>query len=74
MFAFTDIDTVDLSSFDTSSVTNFASMFTTDSSRAGVKNAIYGPNFVYRNNADVTDMFYYVNTNRPTDPSWEGVL
>ena len=35
---------------------------------------IYGPKFVYKNNASVSSMFDDCPANKPTDASWEGVF
>ena len=49
-------------------------MFSGDSG-GGVESVVYGDNFVYRNNADVTYMFdTMTDINKPTDSSWEGII
>ena len=74
MFAYSIIDSLNISGFNTENVLNYEEMFAGDSGTL-IKNVIYGPNFVYRNNANVKNMYYTVgNINKPTDPSWEGVL
>ena len=62
---------LDLSSFDTSNVANMSSMFYF---AYGLNTIIYGNNFVYANTASVSNMFYDCPANKPTDPSWDGVL
>ena len=62
---------LDLSSFDTSKVTNMSSMFYNSSS---LNNITYGNGFVYANTANVSNMFHNCPANRPTDPSWNGVV
>ena len=34
----------------------------------------YGNNFVYANTANVRNMFSGCPANKPTDPSWDGVV
>ena len=70
----TKLTTLDVSSFDTSSVTSFGDMF------AGTKNLtniVYGPKFIYQNNAGLTGhggrMFENSPANRPPDSSWAGL-
>ena len=54
------------------SVQTFAYMFYNMSSLTSIN---YGENFVYRNTADVTNMFGIVeDALKPTDPSWEGII
>ena len=62
---------LNLSSFNTSNVTNMSQMFSNSSS---LNNITYGNNFVYANNANVFQMFSNCPANRPTDPSWEGII
>ena len=62
---------LDLSSFDTSNVTDMSDMFYRSSS---LNNITYGNNFVYANNANVSGMFSGCPANKPTDPSWEGII
>lgn len=74
MFSYARINSLDISSFNTENVTNFSGMFISDIS-GGVENVVYGDNFVYKNNADVTHMFSSNrDINKPTDPSWEGII
>ena len=54
------------------SVQTFAYMFYNMSSLTSIN---YGENFVYRNTADVTNMFGIVeDALKPTDPSWKGII
>ena len=62
---------LDLSSFDTSNVTDMSDMFYRSSS---LNNITYGNNFVYANNANISGMFSGCPANKPTDPSWEGII
>ena len=62
---------LDLSSFDTSKVTDMSHMFNLASKLTSIT---YGPKFIYANNADIFYMFNSCPANRPTDPSWKGVL
>ena len=62
---------LDLSNFDTSNVTNMSGMFYHSSS---LNNITYGNGFVYANTANVSNMFHNCPANRPTDPSWEGII
>ena len=72
MFSYMEsLTNLNLSSFDTSKVTDMGSMFFCSSS---LTNITYGSKFVYANNADVSFMFYDCPANKPTDPSWEGIL
>ena len=71
MFRGTALTKLDLSNFDTSNVTNMNHMF---ASASRLDTITYGNAFVYANAANVDDMFYDCPANRPTDPSWEGVL
>lgn len=74
MFGHANINSLDISSFNTENVTNFRYMFSGDSG-GGVDSVVYGDNFVYRNNADVTYMFdTMTDINKPTDSSWEGII
>ena len=41
---------------------------------AELRTIVYGSKFIHANNADVTDMFTNCLANRPTDPSWEGLV
>ena len=65
------LTTLDLSHFDTSNVTDMSHMFYAD---AELRTIVYGSKFIHANNADVTDMFTNCLANRPTDPSWEGLV
>ena len=65
------LTTLDLSSFGTSNVTNMSDMFIADGE---LRTIVYGSKFIHTNNADVTNMFQYCPANRPTDPSWEGLV
>ena len=69
--AMRSLTTLNLSSFDTSNVTDMSCMF---QSSPNLNTVTYGNNFVYANNADVFYMFYDCPANKPTDPSWDGVL
>ena len=72
MFAnMSSITSLDLSGFNTSNATDMNKMFYNSYSLA---NITYGSKFVYANNADVSSMFYDCPANKPTDPSWDGVL
>ena len=70
-FAMESLIELDLSSFDTSNVTDMSDMFYRSSS---LNNITYGNNFVYANNANVSGMFSGCPANKPTDPSWEGII
>ncbi len=73
-FMFTDMSSLtrlNLSHFDTSNVTDMSWMFGGASS---LTNITYGNNFIYANNANIRDMFSYCPANKPTDPSWDGVV
>ena len=65
------LTTLDLSSFDTSNVTDMRYMFFRDGE---LRTIVYGSKFIHANNANVSYMFSDCPANRPTDPSWEGVL
>mgnify|MGYP005767776243 FL=1 len=66
-----NLTTLDLSSFDTSNVTDMNSMFY---GSIKLRTIVYGSNFIYANNANVSDMFLVCSANRPTDPSWQGLV
>ena len=66
-----NLSNLDLSSFDTSKVTSMYWMFASTPSLTSIT---YGPNFIYANSANIEDMFLDSPVNKPTDPSWEGVL
>ena len=68
MYSLTNLN---LSSFDTSNVTDMSHMF---EGSVFLNSIIYGTNFVYANSANITEMFSSCPANRPTDPSWNGVL
>ena len=70
-FAMESLIELNLSSFNTSNVTNMSQMFSNSSS---LNNITYGNNFVYANNANVFQMFSNCPANKPTDPSWEGII
>ena len=57
--------------FDTSNVNNMYYMFRNASWLTTIN---YGSKFVHKLDAKVTDMFYNCPTNKPTDPSWDGVF
>ena len=67
----TSLTSLDLSNFDTSNVTDMSGMFFYDYQ---LNNITYGNNFVYANSATITDMYYKCPANKPTDPSWDGVI
>ena len=71
MFYSTLLTELDLSSFDTSKVTDMSSIFHLSNRLTSVT---YSPKFIHANNADVTGMFSNCPANRPTDPSWEGLV
>ena len=62
---------LNLSGFDTSNVIDMNSMFLGSSN---LRTIVYGSNFIYANNAYVTQMFWKCPANRPPDPSWEGLV
>ena len=39
-----------------------------------LRTIVYGSEFIHANDASVTYMFMNCPANRPTDPSWEGIL
>ena len=66
-FAYSNIQTLNLTNWDTSNVCIFKNMF----KRAKkLTNIIYGSKFIYANNANAENMFYDCPANRPTDTSW----
>ncbi len=66
-----NLTTLDVSHFDTSNVTDMSSMFF---GNIQLTNITYGDNFVYANSATITDMYSNCPANKPTDPSWDGVI
>lgn len=63
---------LNISSFNTSKVTNMDGMFNNNPNLITVD---YGSNFVYSNDATITDMFIGSDkVNKPTDPSWTGKI
>ena len=72
MFTYmSDLVSLDLSSFNTINVVDFTEMF---NGCYKLRTLIYGADFVYANNADVSYMFNDTPANKPTDPSWNGVV
>ena len=72
MFTYmSDLVSLDLSSFNTINVVDFTEMF---NGCYKLRTLIYGADFVYANNALVQYMFNDTPANKPTDPSWNGVL
>ena len=72
MFTYmSDLVSLDLSSFNTINVVDFTEMF---NGCYKLRTLIYGADFVYANNALVQYMFNDTPANRPTDPSWNGVV
>ena len=72
MFAYMfDLVSLDLSSFNTINVLDFTEMF---NGCHELRTLIYGADFVYANNALVQYMFNDTPANKPTDPSWNGVM
>ena len=65
-----NINNIDLSSWDTSNVSDFGTMFW----NTQFSKIIFGPKFVYKSGALTAGMFANCRTSdRPTDSSWQGV-
>ncbi|MCI8394225.1 MAG: BspA family leucine-rich repeat surface protein [Bacilli bacterium] len=67
----TQITTLDLSNFNTSQATKMTRMFYNCPKLTTIH---YGQNFVYANEANITDMFENTIAPKPTHSSWEGKL
>lgn len=65
-----NITNIDLSTFDTQSVTNMGNMF---SGASALNTITYGDNFIHKENSTTSSMFNNCPANKPTHLSWEGV-
>ncbi len=66
-----NLTNLNISNFDTSKAENMSGMFRYDYKLTDI---IYGPNFIHKENADITSMYTSCPASKPTHESWNGLF